>query len=272
VLETLLDRGEGESLPLPPEIAERYGGTLRMPAGTPHVFANFVSTIDGVVSFGVPGQDRARHVSRGEPSDRFVLALLRAVADAVIVGAGTLRKEPDTVWTAGRVVPELADAFARLRAATGRGEHPLTVLVSASGEIDLSLPAFTRGGPVAIATTAEGTKRLGRTPPRVVVRALADGQDLRMADVVKVAMEIAGGGRILTEGGATILGRFLDERALDELFLTVAPRLAGRTREIPRVGLVEGAAFAADVAPGGRLVSLKTAGDYLFTRYAFARD
>jgi riboflavin biosynthesis pyrimidine reductase len=271
MLASLLDRADGEPLPLPPELAARYGGELRFPQRTPHVFANFVSTIDGVVSFKTPGEDRARHVSRGEPADRFVLALLRAAADAVIVGAGTLRKEPDSVWTAESAFPDAGDAFARLRSAAGRPAQPLTVLVSASGELDLTLPAFVRGGPVLIATTSAGAKWFRRTPSRVAVRALSDTGELRMRDVVKVAMEVAGGGRILTEGGATILGRFLDERALDELFLTVAPRIAGRTREIPRVGLVEGAAFAANAAPGGRLVSLKSAGDYLFTRYAFAK-
>jgi riboflavin biosynthesis pyrimidine reductase len=125
---------------------------------------------------------------------------------------------------------------------------------------------------VLIATTSAGAKWFRRTPPRVTVRALSDAGEVRMRDVVKVAAEVTGGGHILTEGGATILGRFLDEGILDELFLTVAPRIAGRTREFPRVGLVEGAAFAAKAAPGGRLVSLKSAGDYLFTRYAFARD
>ena len=272
MLETLLDRGEGAPLPLPPEIAARYGGALRFPERMPHVFANFVSTIDGVVSFGVPGQDRARDVSRGEPSDRFVLALLRAAADAVIVGAGTLRKEPDSVWTAESAFPDAGDAFARLRSSSRRSAQPLTVLVSATGDVDLTLPAFSRGGPVVIATTAPGAERIGRTPSGVAVRALAGGKDVRMSDVVELAMEVGGGGRILTEGGPTILGRFLDERALDELFLTVAPRFAGRMRETPRVGLVEGAAFAASVAPGARLVSLKSSGDYLFTRYAFARD
>src|SRR2546426_10884968 len=230
-------------LPLPPDVAARYGGALRFPDREPLVFANFVSTIDGIVSFGTPGEDRARHVSRGERSDRFVLALLRAVADAVIVGAGTLRKEPDSVWTAESVFPDAGDSFALLRAASGRSPQPLTVLVSATGEVDVSLPAFARGGPVIIATTTGGARRLGRTPPRVAVRALGDVEGLLMRDVVKMAIEVAGGGRILTEGGATILGRFLEERVLDELFLTVAPRIGGRSREVARVAFGESAAF-----------------------------
>ncbi len=98
MLETLLDRSSGAALPLPPALLEQYGGALRFPERGTHVFANFVSTIDGVVSYGVAGQDRARDVSGGYAGDRFILALLRGVADAVIVGAGTLRKEPDSIW------------------------------------------------------------------------------------------------------------------------------------------------------------------------------
>lgn len=233
------------------------------------VFANFVSTIDGVVSFGAPGEDRARHVSRGEPNDRFMLALLRAVADAVIVGANTLRKEPDSVWTAESVFPDAAADFTALRTAMKRPAHPLTVLVSATGHLDLTLPAFTHGGPVLIATTDSGARQVRATPARVTVRSFGDAASLRMADVVRASIDASGGARILTEGGPNIFGRFLDEGMLDELFLTIAPRLAGRSRELPRVALVEGTAFAAAVAPGARLAALKSGGDYLFARYAF---
>ena len=272
MLAALHDTKAGDALPLTPELVRRYGGELRMPSRRPFVFANFVSTVDGIVSFGVPGHDRARDVSLGDPNDRFVLALLRAVSDAVIVGAGTLRKEPDSVWTAESVFPDAAREFAALRSAAGLAPQPLTVLVTASGELDLSLPAFTNGGPVLIATTAAGARRIGRTPDRVRVSSLSDGADLRMADVVRAAAEAAGGGRLLTEGGANILGRFLDEGLLDELFLTIAPRVAGRSREYPRVALVEGVAFDATRARGAALVSVRSGGDYLFTRYAFRRD
>lgn len=265
MLSTLIDRGSGDALPLTEPLSRLYGGALRLAKRA--VFANFVSTIDGVVSFGTAGEDRARDVSGGDANDRFVLALLRAAADAVIVGAGTLRKEPDSVWTAESVFPDAAADFTALRRTLGMRARPLTVLVSATGDVDLSLPAFHDGGPVMIATTADGARQLAHGSKDVTVRALADAGPLRMRDVVKVSIDACGGGRILTEGGANILGRFLDERVLDELFLTVAPRLAGRSREARRVALVEGAAFAAAAAPRAALTGLKTGGDYLFMRY-----
>lgn len=245
MLATLIDRSDGEILPLPEELAARYGGPLRMSARSPHVFANFVSTLDGVVSYDEPGADQAKYVSSGHPDDRFMLGLLRAIADAVIVGAGTLRKEPKTVWTAEQIMPDLAGAFAELRRGMGLRPQPTTILVTASGNVDRSLPVFTSGVPVIV--TSGGSAR----------------------DIVDLAVRESGGGRILTEGGPTLLGRFLEESCVDELFLTIAPRLAGRSAEWRRIALVEGASFRVSGSPVGKLVSVKAADDYLFTRYAF---
>ena len=269
MLSTLLDREGGVPLPLPPSLAARYGGPLRFPESGVHVFANFVSTIDGIVSFDIPGQDQAKQVSRGYPGDRFMLGLLRAVADAVIVGAGTLRKERDSTWTAERAFPDARADFAALRAALGTTARPLTVIVTGSGDIDLGLPVFTDGGPVLIATTAAGARRLGTVPAHLSVRAVAEHEPLRAAELVRVAAEATRGRRILTEGGPTVLARFFEERVVDELFLTIAPLIAGRTRDARRTALVEGAAFLPASAPQARLVSVKAADDYLFTRFAF---
>ncbi len=266
MLATLVDRGGGEALPLGPALAARYDGPLRFPARTPYVFANFVSTLDGVVSYNEPGLDKAAQVSEGHAADRFVLALLRAVADAVVVGAGTLRKEPASVWTPQHVFPDAAGDFAALRAALGLRPDPLTIIVSASGRIDLSLPAFHGDRPVLIATTAEGARRVGSsTSVRAVP--LADDAPLPPKEIVALAAREAGP-RVLTEGGPSLLGRFLEAGAVDELFLTIAPRLAGRSAASRRLGLVEDVAFTPATAPQGRMISVKSADDYLFTRFA----
>jgi riboflavin biosynthesis pyrimidine reductase len=273
VLATLLERDDGEALPLPSTLADRYGGPLRLPRRTPYVFANFVSTIDGVVSFDAPGIARASEVSHGHAGDRFVLALLRAAADAVVVGAGTLRKEPDGVWTPEFVFREAGDAFAELRRALGATPRPLLVLVSASGALDLSLPAFDGGGPVVIATTDEGARALADAPRHVRVHAIARaGARIGAGAIVDLARRESGGERILTEGGPRLLAPFFAEGALDELFLTIAPGIAGRTDDERRLALVEGVAFRPDRAPRGRLLSVKAADDYLFTRFAFDRS
>jgi len=265
VLATLLDRTEGDAVPLAPALADRYGGPLRFPVGGgPHVFANFVSTIDGIVSFALPGRSQASLISAGDPADRFVLALLRAVADAIVVGAGTLRQEPGVIWTPEAAFPEAGDEFARLRAAMRKTPRPLTLLVSASGAIDPHAAALAEGAPVVILTTDRGAAALAGLGAHVRVRRLVHGTT---AEMVGIASEESGGGRVLTEGGPTLFGQFLRERTVDELFLTVAPRVAGRTRDEPRVALVQGTAFAPEAVPGARLLSVKAADDYLLLRF-----
>lgn len=270
MLATLLDRSAGNALPLPPSLADRYGGALRLPDRV--VYANFVSTLDGVVSYDTPGSDTAAAVSEGHAGDRFVLALLRAVADAVVVGAGTLRTERGSVWTPEHVFPEAGTAFAELRRAMRRPERAVTVIVTSSGDVDLSLPAFHSGVPVIVATTERGAGRLMDAPAGVSVRAIAPDGPLPSASVVELARRESGGARILTEGGPSLLGRFLEDGVVDELYLTIAPRLAGRSDVLRRVALVEDTAFAAADAPRGRLVSVKSADDYLFTRFSLRQE
>ena len=78
---------------LPEDLRTLYGGDLCFPpapASRPYVVANFVSTLDGVVSFNIPGQSGGVQISGSNDADRFIMGLLRASADAVLVGAGTV--------------------------------------------------------------------------------------------------------------------------------------------------------------------------------------
>ena len=268
-LTTLLERTDGRPFPLTTELRDRYGGPLSFPAERPYVFANFVSSVDGVVSFATPGRAEARLISGGHPADRFVLALLRAVADAVIVGAGTLRQEPGAIWSPEAVFPEGGRSFAELRARLGKPPRLLTVIVTGSGAIDLRGPALAEGVPLVILTTADGAQSLGSVAPHLRVRTL---HDRTAAEMIAIASTESGGGLILTEGGPTLFGQFLRERAVDELFLTIAPLVAGRTHAEPRLSLVEQAAFAPETAPRPRLLSTKAVDDYLFLRFAMGRS
>lgn len=274
MLTTLVDRSEGAPLPLSPALAERHGGPLRFPARSdrPRVIANFVTTLDGVVSYRLPGRSDAALISGKNPDDRFLMGLLRAIADAVVVGAGTLREERRHVWTPRHIFPDAAGEYAALRERLGKPALPATVFVSASGEIDLSLPAFRMPAlRVLVLTTARGAAALGRgAPEHVAVRALGDRERLDMRAVLRAVAVETGASLILSEGGPQLIAALLAERVLDELFLTVAPQLAGRDVAKPRLALVEGKAFAPEEAPWGRLVSAKVAADFLFLRYALA--
>jgi hypothetical protein len=93
-LETLYDTAQGDALPLPIELAHVYGRLAFPTHGEqPYVVGNFVTTLDGVVSLNIPGQSGGGPISDFNQHDRMVMGILRAAADAVIVGAGLILVE-----------------------------------------------------------------------------------------------------------------------------------------------------------------------------------
>src|SRR5471030_1730806 len=132
-LQTLWTRNQGKALALPATLTRLYGG-FRLPqtGSLPYVFSNFVTTLDGVVSLRVRGHANGGDISGFNAQDRMVMGLLRAVADVVIIGAGTLETDRRHVWTAAAIFPGLADEFRQLRNALGKSEAPLNVIVSSS--------------------------------------------------------------------------------------------------------------------------------------------
>jgi riboflavin biosynthesis pyrimidine reductase len=75
--------------------------------------------------------------------------------------------------------------------------------------------------------------------------------------------------RILVEAGPQLMGDFLAEHYLNELFLTLAPQIAGRDSSVERPGFVVGKLFAPEHPLWGTLISVRRAGSHLFLRYAF---
>lgn len=267
---------EGRPLPLPPALAQLYG-PLSFPAPTrsPYLIGNFVSTLDGVAALTEPGHGGGGEISGFHAQDRMLMGLLRAAADAVVVGAGTLRADPMHRWTATYIFPALAEAYDALRNALGKSGPPLNVIVTARGELDPTRPVFQSGEvPVLIVTTPRGAQQLdSRSLPehvRVVTTHAADAVSAR--DVIEAITHTQDGKLILIEGGPRLMGDFLAERHLDELFLTLAPQVAGRdgvegSQERP--GFVSGKVFAPDSPLWGTLVTVHRGGSHLFLRYAF---
>ncbi len=265
-LQAFVEEAPGEPLPLPPELLALHG-PLRMPRppDRPHVFTNFVTSLDGIVVVDPP-RGTGGDISGGNAQDRALMGLLRAVAGAVVIGAGNLRAERDGVWTAERICPELAQPYARLRAALGLTSPPLQVVVTGSGELDLGLPVFSAGAPAVVITTAAGAERLrGQRAAVRVVAAQARYDSIPLAAVLAAA-GVGPGARVLVESGPTSVTRFLAEGAIDELFLTLAPILVGRSGSPPTLGLVEGRVFPPGTL-GGRLLSARRGGSFLFLRY-----
>ncbi|MGW7646970.1 pyrimidine reductase family protein [Streptomyces bobili] len=236
------------------EIADAYAYPEPRP-GEPVAWlrANMVSTLDGA----------AQHDGRSQPissaTDMRVFGTLRALADVVIVGAETVRQEQ---YRPARARAE----FAERREAAGQGAAPAIAIVSASLDLDFSLPLFTSPlVPTLILTGAAAA------PDRVaaaekagaLVVTAGDGMGVEPARAVR-ALAGLGHTRLLTEGGPRLLGQLVAAGVLDELCLTVSPMLtAGGAQRI-----AGGPAVA--VPQRFALVSLLEEDGFLYSRYGRA--
>jgi riboflavin biosynthesis pyrimidine reductase len=280
-LKTLFETKRGKVLPLPSKLARLYG-RLRMPLprSHPHVISNFVTTLDGVVSLNAKGHASGGDISGFSAQDRMVMGLLRAIADVVIVGSGTLGADRRHVWTAAAIFPEFADEYRQLATALGKRGAPLNVIVSGSGAIDLRLPVFASGKvPALIVTTTAGAKRLRkqRASDSIEIRAIRrsasairrSASAIPASAILDEVCRVSAGKLILVEGGPRLLGDFYAERLVDEQFLTLAPQIAGRDTGDRRLSLVMGKAFAPRDALWGTLIDVRRGSSHLFLRYSF---
>jgi riboflavin biosynthesis pyrimidine reductase len=273
-LKALWTLNQGKTVPLPPGLRRLYG-RFRLPeAGSvPHIFSNFVTTLDGVVSLRMRGHANGRDISGCKEQDRLVMGLLRAVADVVVVGAGTLAADRQHVWTPEAICPALASDFGRLRKALGKSGPPLNVIVSGSGSLDLRLPVFSSGAvQVMVITTTAGAKQLAgqRIPESVEIRAVRSRGSLIAARTIYSEICTAQGVKqILLESGPRLTADFYQQRLVSEQFLTLAPQIAGRKTGDGRLGMVMGRQFAPHNPLWGQLVDARQAGSHLFLRYSF---
>ena len=258
---------EPEGLPsfeLPAALAARYPGSLGFEA--PCLFANFVASADGVVA--IPSVEQSNKlIAAGSAADRFVMGLLRACADAVLVGSGTLAASPGGRWTPQQAFPEASAEYEALRSTLALAPTPEIVILSSTGALDPSQPLFEDGA--LVLTTDVGRTLLGdRLPAASTVVALGPGSAIDPIAATG-ALRARGHRLLLHEGGPHVIGSFFAAGVVDELFLTVSPLLVGRALIDPRLALVEGA----DLLPGvhTRLLGVRRDTDHLFVRYGILR-
>jgi riboflavin biosynthesis pyrimidine reductase len=263
---------------LPDDLRARYDGNLSFPPAPekrPYFIANFVSTLDGVVSFNLPGQSGGAQISGSNEEDRFIMGLLRASADAVMVGSGTLQAVgPQGSWLPESVYPAAKDLYRKYRTEVLRKlQDLLVVIVAGGGQLDLTSTVFhTPRTRVLILTTEQGKQRLLQNGlealPSVEVKALSTAETrISPSAILTLLRQEFGVELLLHEAGPTLFGEFLEGGFVDELFLTVAPQVAGRAADHPRPGLVASVPFLPATAPWWKLLSAKKSGDHLFLRY-----
>jgi riboflavin biosynthesis pyrimidine reductase len=192
----------------------------RAPAARPYMVSNFALTWDGSAAIG----GRAGPI--GSAADLRWLLRLRAAADAVLVGAGTVRAE--------RYGPLLPDEdLRRERREAGRSPDPLAVIPTRSGGLPWDAGLFKSGRGEVRVLGPEGLD-VPRTPTPVTTRGFEAEVDLGTA--LAELREERDVRAVVCEGGPRLHAELIDLGLIDELFVTLAPKLAGG--EGPR--LVEG--------------------------------
>jgi len=258
-LELLFQAEDLPAYPLPPKLATLYGGPFGLPQ--PVLYSNFVSSLDGVA---VVGPSSGSKLSGNSQADRFVMGLLRACAEAILIGSATLSGSPGHVWTAEHVFPPAAAAFRALRRRLGLPDRPTLVVASGSGKIDLGHPGLRR--PALLLTSERGRQRLGQASNHQVI-ALGPGPELDPVQMIE-AVRQAGHQVVLTEGGPRLLSQLLGAGQVDQLFLTVSPLLAGRAEGEQRSGFIDGVdLLGQDRSPWLSLLSAHKQRSHLFLRY-----
>jgi riboflavin biosynthesis pyrimidine reductase len=255
-LEPLVEHRGSPGVAFPAEVETSYGGPFGLAPTI--VYANFVQSIDGVAAIsGVPTSSAT--ISGGAPADRLVMAILRSVADAVVIGSGTLREHAGP-WSAERAFPPGAAWFTAFRRARTLPVEPTLVVVSGSGNVPGDHPVL---ADAIVITSAGGAERSKDVATRETL-ILGDGDEIDPRAAIG-ALRDRGHARILVEGGPRLMGSMLEASVVDELFLTIAPKLLGGGAANPP--LSDGAALL-DATPTARLLDVRRAEDLLFLRYA----
>lgn len=263
----------------PPEAAAAPYGCLSFPEPPPNrpwIYANFVQTLDGIVS--LLGDVSGGFDIGGLPEDRWLMDLLRAHADAVMLGMGTLREEqrlgrPRPRGPVFRIVnPELRE----LRAKLGR-RRERNVFVSLSAEFRLSDYAVFDGEyvDITVVTTQEGARKLAsQHHPNSALEIIAVdtvdnpiGLGLDMHQTVTALHERHGINYLLSEGGPRLYSALLSAGLIDEKFLTVSPLEVGRMSVFgPRPNVLPDIGFSKEEAVRWHWLSCRRVGDYQFHR------
>lgn len=220
----------------------------------PYVLLSAAVSIDGHLDTR-PGEDRLL-LSNKEDFER--VDSVRASADAILVGAGTLRADNP------RLLVNSAERRAA-RVAAGKPEYPLKVTITATGDLDSAWKFWHHGGDklvLAVGDTATAKARAN-------LRDLATVQNVPAEAVWPTALVILGNEyaveRLMVEGGGTIHTQLLEAALADELQLVIAPLLVGQPDAVRMLGPAS--------YPGGptarlRLLETRQIGDVVLLKYA----
>ena len=221
-------------------------------AARPWVILSCTTSLDGCLD-----DTTSRRLLLSNDADFDRVDALRASVDAILVGAGTVRADNPRLLVRS---PERRAA----RIARGEPASPLRVVVSGSGKLDRDAAVFTAEGAETVVYGAAGRHGSGGGSRS------GDSGSGRTVDFGELLDNLARRGvrRLMVEGGASVLTRFLAEDLADEIQLSIAPFLLG-DRDAPH-------AFGPGgypQSPSRRMIlgESRTLGDVQFSRYLVNR-
>lgn len=211
---------------------------------------NFVASVDGgATADGLSG-------GLSGDADKRLFELLRRTADAVLVGAGTVRSE-------GYGAMRVGDDSVAWRTARGMTAHPVFVIVSGSLDLDPASEIFTKAPVMPIIVTSGTSTTEKRSAFDGLARVIVAGDTELQVEVMLAQLRDLGLDAILCEGGPSLFGALLEAGVVDELRLTVSPVLVAG--DAPRIS---GRPLRQPIE--ARLAEILLSGDVLLLGYHFS--
>jgi 2,5-diamino-6-(ribosylamino)-4(3H)-pyrimidinone 5'-phosphate reductase len=223
----------------------------------PFVYINMAMTADGKITSAEREYPRFTSAFDRQNMDR-----LRAEADAILVGAGTLRADNPSLQVRD-------EAMREYRRSLGKAQPLVWVLVSSSARVDTRSRFVVEAHaaqPILATVEDVPAEALADLPATVEVWKLGRGRVDLGATLRRLKKR--GVSRLLVEGGGELNWSFIEADLVDELYVTIAPALLGG-REAPT--LLEGAGLSMQRQRQLRLLELHREGDELYCRYAVVR-
>ena len=182
--------------------------------GRPYTVINAVGTLDGRGAVG------GKSTPIGSAVDHRLMRNIRANVDAVLVGAGTLRSEDLTLT--------VDEPLTQRRRERGLKEQPLSIILTGSGEIPADRKIFQAGGgDVLVFAGANASQENLEKLPEVTIRTSTDTIFPEPEKILETLAKEFGVRRLLVEGGPTMNHSFLGAWLVDEVFLTIVPKIVG---------------------------------------------
>jgi 2,5-diamino-6-(ribosylamino)-4(3H)-pyrimidinone 5'-phosphate reductase len=218
-----------------------------------------ITSVDGKVAVG------GKAGSIGSSTDRTVMRTLRSHADAVMIGAGTLRAE--------RLTLAIPENLAQARRSHSLRPQPLAIVVTVTGDVPLqkNLLGSSPDNLLVLASPETTEERLAALAALASIEIvpqekLASGSSLDLTKALEVLKKRYAVDVLLVEGGPSLNYALASSGLVDELFLTLAPKLLGGVHP-DAITILEGMSLLPTKSPNPELISVHLSNNELFLRY-----